>query len=163
MALVCLRNFSCPHSGRGLLRDARISCQRALNLCILFFSQDGGWRLHRAAQKYVASPACLLRAAASSSKVVVVRAGQTLGRIGLTTHFFRWLGPERLQRSHACGHVFHDVFVVHVHHSCKHAEATAFIHEYASQTLACPLHAWSLYNVKQLSWCRRRNVSEHKF
>ena len=46
-----------------------------------------------------------------------MRAGQTLGRIGLTTHFFRWLGPERLQRSHACGHVFHDVFVVHVHHS----------------------------------------------
>ena len=35
-----------------------------------------------------------------------MRAGQTLGRIGLTTHFFRWLGPETLQRSHACGHVW---------------------------------------------------------
>ena len=51
-----------------------------------------------------------------------MRAGQTLGRIGLTTHFFRWLGPEKLEpkwlrRSHACGHVFHDVFVVHLHHS----------------------------------------------
>ena len=53
----------------------------------------------------------------SAHKKVKLRAGQTLGRIGLTTHFFRWLGPERLQRSHACGHVFHDVFVVHVHHS----------------------------------------------
>ena len=49
--------------------------------------------------------------------LVQLRAGQTLGCIGLTTHFFCWPGPARLQRSHACGHVFHDVFMVHVHHS----------------------------------------------
>ena len=29
LTLVCLRSYSCPHSGSGLLRDARISCQRA--------------------------------------------------------------------------------------------------------------------------------------
>ena len=43
---------------------------------------------------------------------------------------FRWLGPERLQRSHACGHVFDDL----VRGTCttlKHTQATVFIHEYA--------------------------------
>jgi len=47
-----------------------------------------------------------------------LRAGQTLGRIG----------------SHACGHVFHDVFVVHVQHSSilKLQRLYTRLHEYAS-------------------------------